>query len=116
MPAALGYADGEGVIAPVGQTNAGNWTCTFQAADIGISLPEFECYRIVITNGPPNSTFTVYIGNRLFDSVNPGDTNSWDPNNPMKLQSGDAIYFYWDSSTPNFAPMVALYFQEPEKL
>lgn len=116
MTAALGYASTDAIIALPGQMNAGMWTATFSSADIGISLPEFECYHIVIKGGPPGSTFDVYVGNRLYDSVTPGDTNSWDPNNPMKLQAGDSVYFYWNSSTPNITPMVAMYFQEPEPL
>lgn len=116
MTAPLGYADKEGTIAMAGQLNAGNWTVGFTSADIGISLPRFECYRIVIKGGPPGSTFDIYIGNRLYDSVAPGDTNSWDPNNPMKLQAGDSVYFYWNSSAANFPPFVAMYFQEPEVL
>ena len=117
MPASLGHADQDGIIAPATDpSHAGNWVVTFQQSDIGISLPEYECYRIVLKNGPPGSSFTIYIGNAFYDSVTPGDTNSWDPNNPMKLQAGDSIYFYWNIGTPNFAPMVTMYFQEPAKL
>lgn len=116
MTAPLGYADKTATIALPGQLNAGNWTAAFTSNDIGISLPRFECYRIVIKGGPPGSKFDIYIGNRLYDSVDPGDTNSWDPNNPMKLQAGDSIYFYWNTNTANFAPFIAMYFQEPEAL
>lgn len=116
MPAPLGSSDKEGVIAPAGAINAGNWTVSMLQSDIGISLANFECYRIVISGGPPGSTFQVYIGNKLYDSVYPGDSNSWDPNNPMKLQSGDSVYFYWNSSSANYPPMVVMYFQEPTQL
>lgn len=103
-------------IKPASGTNAGNWTATFGPADISISLPTFECYRIVISGGPPGSTFQIFVGNRLYDSVFPGDTNSWDPNNPMKLNNGDSLSFQWNTGTGTSGPTVWLYFQESNPL
>jgi hypothetical protein len=115
VPRKLGQAFQTAVISPAGRTNAGNWTATFDSPDIGIFLPEFDCYHIVIKGGPAGSTFDIYVNNNLYDSVTPGDTNSWDPNHPMKLSNGDSVIFYWNAGTGT-APTVWLYFQEPELL
>jgi hypothetical protein len=111
MPRLLGSAHATGVVTPTGQINAGNYTVTFSPALIGISAPLFDCYHIVIS-GPAGSGFTIYIGNRFYDNVFPGDANSWDPNQPMHLQNGDYLYFYWNTGSGT-APQVTLWFQEP---
>jgi hypothetical protein len=104
-------------IIPTGtQPNAGKWTATFTPADMGIMLPLFDCYHIVIENGPPGSTFKVYKNNSLYDNVANGDTNSWDPNIPMKLENGDSVSFQWNTGTGTGGPTVWMYFQEPELL
>lgn len=94
---------------------AGNWAVVFNPADIPINNPTYECYRIVIKGGPPGSSFDVMVNNSLYDSVFPGDTNSWDPNNSMKLANGDTIGFYWNTGSST-APTVWLYFQEATPL
>lgn len=117
MTAALGNAGPkEAAIAAAGQPNAGNWVATFVPSDIDVSLPTFECYRIVIEGGPLGSTFKVYIGNRVYDTVFPGWDTSWDPNNPMKLNNGDTISFQWNSGLATAQPVVWLYFQEANPL
>lgn len=116
MALKVGDAFGEGMIPKAGQQNAGNWTVILGPADIAISLPEFDCYRIVIAGGPPGSTFQVYVNNKLYDSVAPGDVNSWDPNNPMKLSNGDTVSFFWNVGTANYQPTVWMYFEQPKVL
>lgn len=111
MPLLLGSAQATGKIAPTGTFNAGKYTVTFDPATIGISAPLFDCYRIVI-NGPAGSAFQIYIGARFYDNVTPGDVNSWDPNQPMHLMSGDTVYFHWNTGTGT-VPTVTMWFQEP---
>lgn len=115
MPKLLGPAEASGVIAPAGSLNAGKWTVTFDPHTLGISLPRFECYHIAIKNGPPGSTFTMYVGTNLWDSVAPGDVNSWDPNQTLKLQQGQTLFFYWNTGTGT-APDVTLWLQEASPL
>lgn len=116
MTASLGFAFKQATIAGAHSTNAGLWSAVFTPSDIDVALPTFECYRIVIANGPPGSTFQIFVGNRRYDSVFPGDTNSWDPNNPMKLNNGDTVAFYWNSNLASAQPEVWLYFQESRPL
>ena len=115
MAGDLGFANATAEISTTGD-NAGNWTATFTTQDIGISKPRFECYHIVIKGGPAGSTFDIYIGIKLWDSVAPGDTNSWDPNNTMRLVQGDTVYFYWNTGTGTTGPEVWMYFQDPKIL
>lgn len=114
MPQLLGSAYATGKISPTGDINAGKWTVTFDPATIGISEPLFDCYHIVIS-GPTGSTFTIYIGPRPWDNVSPGDVNSWDPAQPMHLQQGDHVYFYWNTGAGS-APTVTMWFQKPTPL
>lgn len=97
------------------QLSGGVWECVFNAADLGITLPSYECYRIVISNGPAGSTFNIYLNNQLWDSVFPGDNNSWDPNNQMPLGQGDNLTFVWNLGSGT-GPYVWLYFQETSPL
>lgn len=110
MSLGLGNAVGDGKISPPETFNAGNWTVTFDPPALGVSIALFECYHIVI-QGPPGSAFQIFIGNRFYDNVTPGDVNSWDPNQPMKLQQGDTVFFYWNTNALP-APTVTMYFQE----
>lgn len=116
MPAAIGEANLAATLAPNGQPNAGNWTANFTPSVIGIPLPAFECYHIVVDGGPPGSTFVVYVNNRKYDSVFPGYSTSWDPHQTMKLGKGDTVSFQWNTGAGTSAPDVWMYFQEPEPL
>lgn len=116
MPAPLGHEFVKAVISSGAQPNTGNWTATFTQADINIGLARFECYHIVIKGGPVGATFDVLINNStLYDSVFPGWSTSWDPNNPMKLTNGDTVSYQWDTGAGT-APTVWMFFQEASVL
>lgn len=114
MALGLGSADAVGTIGPAGSFNAGKWVVKFDPPTIGISLPLFDCYHIVIS-GPAGSAFRIFIDSHFYDNVSPGDVNSWDPNQPMHLQSGNVVWFYWNTGAGT-APTVTMYFQEPTPL
>jgi hypothetical protein len=106
----LGSATATGVISPpFASQNSGQWTVTFDPPAIGVTVGEFECYHIVIS-GPPGSSFQIYVGSNFYDYVTPGDINSWDPHQPMLLNQGDTVYFYWLTATGS-APVVTMYFR-----
>lgn len=113
MPAALGPAFAIGTPDKTG-FNAGNWTVVFDPPTLNISAPNFECYHIIIT-GPIGSSFTIFIGPNQYDNVQRGDNNSWDPHQPMKLQQGQTVYFYWNTGA-GAAPTVTMWFQEASAL
>lgn len=97
-------------LAPAGHANAGNWICEFAPKDIPIAESRFRCYHINIKGGPLGSTFYVYQNNNEYDTVFPGWDTSWDPNNPMKLEQGDTVAFWWNTSSGT-AATVWLFFE-----
>lgn len=112
MGQALGQANVQAVLGKPSSQNAGKWVCTFRPQDIGISLSQFECYRIIVDGGPPGSTFRIFIGGaRLYSTVFPGNDTEWDPNNAMPLVQGDTVEFRWNSAGLT-APDVWMYFRE----
>jgi hypothetical protein len=97
---AYGVADSNNIL------GAGNWTVTFDQALIGVQV-QCEVHHIAIA-GPSGSSFQVYIDNTFYDYVARGDINSWDPSQPMLINPGQTLYFYWNSAV-NPAPKVSIY-------
>ena len=93
----------------------GAYTVKLGPQQMGIFAGAFECYHIAI-QGPPGSSFQIYIGNDFYDFVSRGDINSWDPSQTMKLVAGNTVYFYWNVTTGTPVPAVTMYFQEPAVL
>lgn len=118
MAGYLGQANVTAELGGPGSSNPDMWLATFRPQDIGISLGEFECYRVVVNHGPGGSTFRIYIGGaRLWDTVFPGNDTAWDPNNAMPLAQSDTVEFRWDSGDDTTddgtgAPDVWMYFRE----
>lgn len=95
-----------------------NWTVTFDMSVLNVSttIPYFEVYHIRI-NGVPGSTVDVKIQAWDWDTTNYGDNNSWDPNQPMLVQPGQTIYFYYTyPSASTSAPTVTLWLRYDESL
>lgn len=106
----------EGKKDPNNPIKAGNYTVAVTPQNIGVNLPSFECYHIVL-DGPIGSSLEIYVGANWYDSVNAGWQNSWDPAQTMKLQLGQTIYFYWNvGGTMTPIPSVNMYFQESSPL
>lgn len=112
MPA-LGESDlVDGKLDPSNLYVPGAYTVKMGPQQMGVAngVGEFECYHIAI-QGPAGSSFQIYIGNKFYDFVVNGDINSWDPSQPMKLVSGNTVYFYWNVSSGTPVPAVTMYFQ-----
>lgn len=115
MPETLGQANVTATLGGAGSSNPGKWLAVFDSNAIGVSLPEFECYHMIIDAGPAGSTARITLGVRLWDTVFPGNDTSWDPNQPLPLVQGDTVTFSWNSAaTP--APDVWMYFRERSPL
>jgi hypothetical protein len=109
----LGKLQKTGVADPNNPVFAGGWTIAITPADMGIRVPS-EVYHIAI-QGPAGSTFQVFLDTTFYDNVTRGDINSWDPSQPMHVQPGTTIYFYYSTNaTP--APKATLFFREPSPL
>lgn len=93
--------------------SSGGWVIRFDPAAIGIRI-DSEVYHIAV-KGPTGSTFEVWVDTTFYDIVARGDKNSWDPSQPMHIQSGSTIFFYYDTSAGT-APKATLFFREPSPI
>lgn len=92
--------------------NKGNWTAAFTPAILSIStqIPFFEIFHIVITGGVPGATVTLFVDINEWDTTQIGWQNSWDPAQPLQLQQGQTLYFYWsDPTSDNTPPTVTVW-------
>jgi hypothetical protein len=92
--------------------NRGNYTASFGQADWVVNWPAFECARIVVTNVPVLTQFTLALNGKTWDTANGGfnSLTTWDAINPMLLGPGDQLDFLFSlatSTTP--APVVTLW-------
>lgn len=115
MAETLGDSNVTATLGTPTSANPGKWLATFDTNAIGISVSEFECYRIVVDGGPAGSSFSITLGVRLWDRVFPGNDTSWDPNQPMPLVQGDRVTFAWNLAADP-APDVWMYFRERSPL
>lgn len=106
----LGSRQQTGVPDPNNKLGTGNWTVAFRPADFQIQN-DFEINHIAVM-GPIGSQFQIWIDSEFYDYVAHGDVNSWDPSNPMYLQPGRTVYFYYSVNTPP-APFITVRCREP---
>jgi hypothetical protein len=91
--------------------NKGNWTVEFTPADIAIStqIPSFEVYKMTV-QGASGSSLTVFVDLYQWDSTLLASLNSWDPAQPLILQQGQTIYFYYsDLASDGDPPTVTIW-------
>ena len=109
--APIGYRPRTAAADTTGQ-NPGNYTATFTQADWVSNWPAFECPRIVVTNCPVLTQFTINLNGKTWDTANGGfnSLTTWDAFNPMLLTPGDQVDFLFvlaTSVTP--APQVTMW-------
>lgn len=105
----LGSRSGRGKLDSQNPLLAGGWTVTFAPADLGISIP-FEVYHAALS-GPSASAFQVYLDTAFYSYAPRGDINEWDPTQPMHVNPGQTLYFYWNVSSGT-APRVSIFCRE----
>ena len=106
----LGSREATGKLDPNNPVTPGAWTVAFTPQILNIGQ-HFEVYHIAV-KGPTASTFQVYQDTSFYDAVPRGDLNSWDPSQPMHVQPGRTLYFYFNVTTPP-APVISIYCREP---
>jgi hypothetical protein len=74
--------------------NRGNWTITADPAALRFKVAQAEIYQITI-DGPVGSSFNLYRNTHLWNYVQQGWKNNWDPINPLYLRQGDTVFLYW---------------------
>jgi hypothetical protein len=108
----LGNRPGVGSLTADNEFNPDNWSVVFTPQDINVNLPEYEVYHMMI-NGPAGSSFTVWVDNYQWDNVQVGSINSWDPTQPLLANSGNTLYFRWNTGAGT-APTVTLFLRVPK--
>lgn len=98
-----------GVVNLVNPLGAGLWTVAFTPQNLNITVP-FEVYHAAVS-GPSNSNFQVFIENTFYDYAVRGDINSWDPAQPMAMNPGQTLYYYWNTGSGS-APNVTIFCRE----
>lgn len=89
--------------------NPGNWTVAFTPDIINVNIANFEIYKMVVS-GAANTTFSVYVDNFLWDVGIYGTLNSWDPQQPLIMRPGQALYFaYSDPTSDNTPPSATIW-------
>lgn len=85
------------------QRNTGNWTVSFTPDIINVNVPYFEIYKIIVT-GAAGSAFTVYVDQNQWDTSIFGQSNSWDPSQPLQLIPGNTVYFFYNDPVTDATP------------
>lgn len=83
--------------------NAGKYTTAYTQGDLAITVPYFEVYQIGVTGGL-GSEFQVFINTQLWNAVPTGFQNSYDPSQPIILEPGDELFFYWNLAVSGNTP------------
>lgn len=113
MPSYLGSRNAQGAVDKMNLFGAGNWTVTFTPQIINVQVA-CEVHHIAIS-GPAGSSFQVYQDTTFYDYVARGDINSFDPSQPMPLNPGQTLYFYWNSALSP-APNVTIFLRATSTL
>lgn len=108
----LGFRQVTAVISSDGSNPYGDgyWCATFDPKVFAVAANEFEVYHIAL-KGPAGSKVEVWADRTFYDTTQHGDLNSWDPNEPLHMNGGSTLYFYWNSAnTPT--PFVTVWLRQ----
>jgi len=84
-----------------------NWTVQLDPATLGVStgIPYFEIYHTSVAS-VPGATFSRFVEINQWDAGIYGNSNTDDPNEPMLIQPGQTVYFYFTYPSANATPPV----------
>lgn len=80
--------------------NPGNWTIVADPQHLNSKVAQAEIYQIGI-DGPIGSSFRLFRNTHLWNAVNQGWQNSYDPQQALIIRPGDTLFFYWSMGPPN---------------
>ena len=107
----LGARQATGVADQTGQ-NPGNWTVTFDPQTINVGINNFELYKLVVKGAANTATFDVFVNTNQWDTAVYAVHNSWDPQQPLLLNSGDVVYFFYSTpSSDGNTPKITAWFR-----
>lgn len=98
------------------------WDVLFTPDVLGSALTEIEVFHISL-DGPVGSSAAVLIDNQIWDFVNQGWSNGWDPSQPLLLGQTMTVAFCWNvartagpyNRTTNIQPVVTLWLRHEEQ-
>jgi hypothetical protein len=97
--------------------NPGKWTVAFPSNIINVNVAIAEVYKIATVGAAQGATFNVYINNALWDVAVYAAQNAWDPQQPLLIRPGDAVYFYYSSlATDGHQPVVTMHLRWEKSL
>jgi len=92
--------------------NPGNWTVTFDPNTINVNVAHFELYKLIVKGAAASATFDVYVNVNQWDTAVYAVHNSWDPTQPLLLNPGDTVYFFYSSaSSDGNKPVITAWFR-----
>lgn len=94
--------------------NAGNYTAVFDPDTMSVKWTQYEVYKMVVNNPKSNGvvTWTVYIGINQYEGFESSGQATWSDPQPMVVDSGENVYFYFDNAVAtSAAPTVTLWIE-----
>lgn len=85
--------------------NPGNWTVALDPSILNVStqIRYFEVYKMIV-HGAAGTTFDVRVDFNLWDTAVYGFQNSWDPIQPLRMQTGQTLYFLYSDPVSDANP------------
>jgi hypothetical protein len=77
--------------------NPGNYTAEIVSTTQISALTQFEMYKATL-DGPIGFGVAVYVDNKEWAKLAQGWQNEWDPAQPLIMNSGQTLYFYFGAS------------------
>lgn len=87
--------------------NAGNWTIALDPSVLNVStqIRYFEVYKMIV-HGAPGTVFDVRVDFNIWDTAIYGAQNSWDPIQPLRMQTGQSLYFLYSDPVSDLNPPI----------
>jgi hypothetical protein len=90
--------------------NTGNWTNAFVASVLP-DINTYEIYRMAVKNAQILGSATITLRNQQFSTVTAdfNGANEWDAAQPMVVNAGDEVFYFWNYAASGTAPVVTLW-------
>ena len=103
------------VVAAPDQTgnNPGKFTAVFDPNTVNVKWTQYEVYKQVVTNATASGVvgWRIFIGINQYEGYQSQGTATWSDAQPMVVDSGETVYFYFDLATTGVPPIVTLWIQ-----
>ncbi len=83
--------------------NTGNWTIVADPQTLNCKVAQAEIHQISL-DGPIGSALDVYRNTQLWNHVQQGWKNNYDPVNPLYVRPGDSVFLFWLAASGLWLP------------